>query len=263
MTADREEIHRREQAEKRRGEQQAALTENADLQVPARIFQRYQAPSPNTPFAIEFAYNQLGDVRGKKVLELGCGHGENTIQLVHRGAQVCASDISDSLIELAKRRMKLNGFAEGFQFFPGSPYELPFDDRSFDVIFGIAVLYRLDLDLISREVWRVLRPGGYAVFKEPVRNSKLMTRIRRLIPYRPLNYLSFENPLTDQKLAQFAGPFSQFWSHAYQLPFVNVARWFPFPFKVAKHFYGIDRALLQRAEWLNWFASVRVIKVVK
>lgn len=263
MAADRKEIKRREQAEIRRGEQQAARAQSADLQVAARIFQRYQAPSPNTPFAIEFAFNQLGDVKGKKVLELGCGNGENTVHLAHRGAKVCAVDISDSLIEIAKRRMKINGFAEGVQFFPGSPYELPFDDQSFDVIFGIAVLYRLDLELISRELWRVLRPGGYAVFKEPVRNSRLMWKVRRLIPYRPMKFLSFENPLTDLKLAHFAARFNQFYSHAYQLPFVNVARWFPVPDRVAPLFYQIDRALLQRAEWLQWFASVRVIKVVK
>jgi ubiquinone/menaquinone biosynthesis C-methylase UbiE len=263
MAADREEIRLRELAEKQRGDKRALRARNDDLRVPARIFRRYQAPSPDTPFAIEFAYNQLGDVRGKKVLELGCGDGENSIQIVNRGGRVSGVDVSDSLIELAKQRMLVNGFAEGYEFSAGSPHELPFPDQSFDVVFGIAILYRLDLELASREIWRVLRPGGYAVFKEPVRNSRLMTRVRGLIPYQPMKFLSFERPLTDQKLKRFAGRFSQFYTHAYQLPFVNVARWFPVPDGIAPFFYQADRAILRRAQWLNWYASVRVIKVVK
>lgn len=263
MPSDRAELRRREQAEIERGDNEASRIRNADLRVAGRIIERYLAPPADTPFGIEYAYNLLGDVRGKKVLDLGCGSGENTVLLVNRGAEVCGLDISNSLIELARRRAEVNGVSERVELFTGSAHELPFPDRSFDVVFGMAILNYLDLELASREVWRVLRSGGYGVFKQPVRNSRFLSKVRRLIPYRPPGVSPFERPLTDQELERFAERFSRYHCKAYQLPFVNVARWFPIEGGLAAFFYRLDGALLRRAEWLRWYAAVRVIKVVK
>lgn len=252
-----------EQAEIERSDYEAAHTDGMDLRVSDRTFERYLDPPADTPFAIEYAYNLLGDVRGKDVLDLGCGNGENTILLANRGAKVSGLDISDSLINLARRRMQVNGFVEGFEFFTGSAHELPFPDRSFDVVFGMAILHHLDLEQTSREVWRVLRPGGYAIFMEPVRNSKLLSLIRSLIPYRAPDVSPFERPLTDRELERFAARFGQYHSAAYQLPFANVAGSLPIVRDFATFFTRVDHALLKRAEWLRWYATVRVIKVVK
>jgi SAM-dependent methyltransferase len=258
-----ENIRELERAEREHSERRASHNQSPDLRVPWRIFRRYQSPPADTPFAIEYAYNLLGDVRGKKILELGCGDGENTVLLAHREARVYGVDVSDAMVKLARRRMQVNGFVNGVEFGVGSAHELPFRDRSFDVVFGIAVLTRLDLELASREVWRVLRPGGYAIFKEPVRNSQLIRVIRRLVRYRPPGLTPFGRPLTNQELERFAAGFSQCHSREYQLPFVNVARWFPALDGVAPFFYRLDHALLERVEWLRGYATVRVIKVVK
>ena len=260
---DREELRRRERAEIERSDREASRAQGKDLRIDAGTFRRYLAPPADTPFAIEYAYNLLGDVRGKKVLDLGCGDGENTILLVNRGAKVCGIDISDRLIGLARRRMRVNGFVKGFEFFTGSAHELPFPDRSFDAVFGMATLHHFDLEQTSREVWRVLRPGGYGIFKEPVRNSRFLRLIRRLIPYYPSGRSPFKRPLTDHELERFARRFSQCQSRAYQLPYVNVARWLRSLHGVTTLFYRFDHALLKYAEWLRWYASVRVIKVVK
>jgi ubiquinone/menaquinone biosynthesis C-methylase UbiE len=252
-----------ERAEIERSDCEAALKDDMDLRVSARTFERYLAPPADTPHAIEYAYNLLGDVKGKNVLDLGCGNGENTILLVNRGAKVSGLDISDSLINLARRRMQINEVVEGFEFFTGSAHELPFPDRSFDVVFGMAILHHLDLEQTSREVWRVLRPGGCAIFMEPVRNSKLLGLIRKLIPYRAPDVSPFERPLTDLELEQFAARFSRYQSAPYQLPYVNVAEALPVARDFVTFFLRLDHALLQRAEWLRWYATVRVIKVVK
>jgi len=264
MTPDAQEnIRELERAERAHGERRAWLNQSSDLRVPPSIFRRYQAPPADTSFAIEYSYNLLGDVRGKDVLELGCGDGENTVLLAHRGARVCGVDVSVGMVNLARRRAQVNGFVKGVEFSAGSAHELPFRDRSFDVVFGMAVLTRLDLELASREVWRVLRPGGYAIFKEPVRNSRLIRMTRRLVRYRPPSQTQFGRPFTDQELERFAASFSQCHGRKYQLPFVNVARWFSALDGVAPLFYHLDHALLEHAEWLRRFATVRVIKVVK
>ncbi len=221
------------------------------------------APPADTPYAIEYAYNLLGDVRGKRVLDLGCGSGENTLLLLNRGAEVHGVDISNRLLGIARRRMWANGIASGFRFGVGSAHKLPFPDESFEVIFGMATLHHFDLDLAASEIWRVLRPGGYGVFKEPVRNSKMLGRIRRLIPFRRYGLSPFERPLTDEELERFAGRFSRREIRAYQLPCLNVARWLPVLQNVTFQFYKFDHALLKRVEWLRRYATVRVIKVVK
>src|SRR5215467_328105 len=132
---DKENIRRLERAERAYGERSALLKQSSDLRVPPRIFRRYQAPPADTPFAIEYSYNLLGDVRGKDVLELGCGDGENTVLLAHRGARVCGVVVSDAMVNLARRRAQANGFVKGVEFGVGSAHELPFRDGSFDVVF--------------------------------------------------------------------------------------------------------------------------------
>src|SRR5262245_49013006 len=102
MTPDvKENIRELERAERAYDERRASLKQSSDLRVPLRIFRRYQAPPADTAFAIEYSYNLLGDVKGKDVLELGCGDGENTVLLAHRGARVCGVDVSDRTRRMA------------------------------------------------------------------------------------------------------------------------------------------------------------------
>src|SRR5262249_40427752 len=116
MMIDKEVLSRWEQAEIERGDYEASHSQGADLRISPGQLRRYMAPPADTPYAIEYAYNQLGDVRGRRVLDLGCGSGENTLLLVNRGAEVHGVDISKRLLSLARRRMWVNGIAGGFKF---------------------------------------------------------------------------------------------------------------------------------------------------
>lgn len=53
----------------------------------------------------ETMLNTLGDVRGKRILDAGCGAGQMTHELALRGAEVVAVDISPSLVEIARKRL--------------------------------------------------------------------------------------------------------------------------------------------------------------
>src|SRR6201984_3588667 len=65
--------------------------------------ERYLNPPADTPYGLEYAFHLLGDVRGKTVLNLGCGTGENVIPLIERGAHVIGMDISPDLIAIAEK----------------------------------------------------------------------------------------------------------------------------------------------------------------
>jgi SAM-dependent methyltransferase len=70
---------------------------------------RYMNPPSNTPFPLEYAFYLLGDIRGKTVLDLGCGSGDELIPLLHRGAKLIGIDISPDLVAIAERRLNEAG----------------------------------------------------------------------------------------------------------------------------------------------------------
>jgi SAM-dependent methyltransferase len=61
--------------------------------------------------------------------------------------------------------------------------ELPFPDECFDAVWGNAILHHLDLVRAGRELYRVLKPGGGAVFCEPWGGNPLLSFARRFLPY--------------------------------------------------------------------------------
>ena len=256
-------MHTWERAEIRRSAVEAGLTPDVSLKVSARTFARYLAPPADTPYPLEYCYHLLGDVRGLRVVDLGCGSGANTVLLAGRGADVWGVDISEDLIRLAERRLAVNGRAGGAQFVIGSAHDLPFSNGSVDVLFGIAVLHHLDLAQVSREVHRVLRPGGRAIFQEPVRNSRAIRVARALIPYRAPDVSPYERPLTDAELDGFAAPFSAVRQRAFGLPHVALGQVLPVVRTRPDRLYRSDAAILRALPGLRRYAGIRVIDVAK
>lgn len=252
-----------ERAEIERSVVEASQTPDRSLRLGPRTRRRYLAPPADTCFPLEYAYHLLGNVAGKPVLDLGCGSGENTTLLALRGGDVTAVDISAALIDLAKRRLRVNGVDARVRFIVGSAHELPVPDDSFDVVFGIAVLHHLDLNRVAGEVARVLRPGGRAIFQEPVRNSKLVRFARALIPYRASDVSPFERPLTDGELAELGSRFSRMQTRAFSLPHVNVGQALPITRRHVDRLHDLDRRMLLAAPRLAKFAGIRVIELVK
>ena len=252
-----------ERAEISRSTVEATLTADDALRVSRNTFARYEAPPAETVFPLEFAYHLLGDVAGLRIVDFGCGSGANTVLLANRGAHVWGVDISEDLIRLARRRLEVNGRAGTADFIVASAHDLPFPDGSIDIVFGIAILHHLDLQLVSQEVHRVLRPGGRAIFQEPVRNSKVIRFVRSLIPYKAPDVSPFERPLTDPELEQFGRPFASARTRAFLLPHVQVGQVTPFVRNYWRALYESDRWLLRRAPWLARYASERVISLSK
>lgn len=252
-----------EKAEVERSGVEASITSHQNLAISPRTRARYANPPADTPYPLEYAYHLLGDVTGKDVLDLGCGSGSNTALIALRGATVWALDLSPDLIDLARTRLTQNHIGADVRFVVGSAHAIDLPDRSMDVVFGIAVLHHLDLAQASAEVHRVLKPGGRAIFQEPVRNSRLMWAIRRLIPYRAPDVSPYERPLTDAELVGFGRPFRSMESRAFALPHVALAQVVPAMRGQVDRMYRVDRALLRAAPLLDHFAGIRVVEYRK
>lgn len=122
------------------------------------------------------------NLQATRVLDYGCGNGDFSRILASRGARVCGIDISPKLIELARARAAQAGMNGSLQFFVGDAHQTPFEDASFDYVFGNGALHHLDLDRAYAEIARVLKPGGKAVFQEPMYHHPLLWTLRRLTP---------------------------------------------------------------------------------
>ncbi len=107
-------------------------------------------------------------------LELGCGTGFFLLNLMQAGVATRGSvtDLSPGMVAAALRNAEHLGLgADTVDGRVADAERLPFDDATFDVVVGHAVLHHIpDLDAAFREVLRVLRPGGRFVFAgEPTR----------------------------------------------------------------------------------------------
>lgn len=96
------------------------------------------------------------------VLDLGCGAGNNTWFFMDSGFDVCGIDISPTAVQFARDRLRLLGF-EDPDLRVGSATQLPWEDARFDFVVDRSTLCQLvidDVDRTTREVDRVLKPGG-------------------------------------------------------------------------------------------------------
>jgi SAM-dependent methyltransferase len=113
----------------------------------------------------------LGDVRGRRVLEVGCGGGQCGRWLVTQGATVVGCDLSFAQLQYSHRLDNRTGVP--LPAVQADACALPFADSSFDLAcsaFG-AIPFVAHPEAVMAEVARVLRPGGRWVFSvtHPIR----------------------------------------------------------------------------------------------
>jgi SAM-dependent methyltransferase len=146
------------------------------------------------------ALQQLGDLRSARVLDYGCGHGMASVVLARRGADVTAFDLSRCYLLEARERARANAVTLSYVQADGE--RLPFQDRSFDRVWGNAVLHHLRLGTAGRELCRVLRVGGVAVFCEPWGGNPLLSFARKRLPYRGKHRTHDEEPLRRRQVRE-------------------------------------------------------------
>jgi SAM-dependent methyltransferase len=123
-------------------------------------------------------------------LEIGAGTGYFTLNMLQDGVvrEATATDISPGMLDALAANAARVGVA--VQTVACDAEELPFDDDSFDLVFGHAVLHHLpDLDRAFGEFRRVLRPGGRLFFAgEPSRYGDRIAQVpkRAAIRVAPL-----------------------------------------------------------------------------
>jgi ubiquinone/menaquinone biosynthesis C-methylase UbiE len=111
---------------------------------------------------------ELGRMRPQsKVLEVGCGTGEFSLQLAPQVGELWVIDLSPDLLPRAEKRLRAQCPKAKVVFELQDATALTLPDGSFDAVFGSSVLHHLEAARALREAWRVLAPGAWCVFSEP------------------------------------------------------------------------------------------------
>lgn len=100
--------------------------------------------------------------RGKKVLEIGCGIGTDTISFARAGAQVSTVDLSEKSMELARKRAATFGLEEQIRFYPGNAEQLStfVPVEPYDLIYSFGVIHHTPHpEAVLEQLRKYTRPG--------------------------------------------------------------------------------------------------------
>ena len=118
------------------------------------------------------------DYKGKKVLDVGCGVGNDLSRFAKRGADVTGIDLAEHSVELARKNFDLRGLNGRFLVMDGEDMQFP--AGSFDLAYCHTVLhFTPEPNRMIREIHRVLRPGGQAIIMT-VNKKSWLNRLHRM-----------------------------------------------------------------------------------
>lgn len=129
----------------------------------------------------DYSLSLLGDIRGKRILDCGCGRGHGSVMLAKRGALVTAFDISEKNIADAREIAAANEVEIDHHCLSFEALD-EFKETPFDCAFGACVLHHVDIERAAQELKACLKPGAKAVFVEnSARNPMLMFARKYLV----------------------------------------------------------------------------------
>jgi ubiquinone/menaquinone biosynthesis C-methylase UbiE len=146
-----------------------------------------------------------------KVLELGSGTGRHTLSLLNTGAQITATDLSPSSLNLLK--IKLKKF-RNLTTVVSDIESLPFENESFDIVTSAGSLSYGDAEIVDREIRRVLNSNGSFICVDSLNNNPIY-RLNRFIHYLKgdRTKMTLQNMPTLERLESLNEKFSKVETH--------------------------------------------------
>lgn len=208
----------------------------------------------------------MGDVKGKKIIEYGCGDGWTTAEMASLGGKVYAFDISSVAIKQAQEFLEKKRLAGNCTLSKMKAESLDYPDDLFDLAFGFAILHHLDLNKAIPEMLRVMRNGACAFFAEPLGTNPIINMYRRFTPqYRTKD----ESPLNLDNFACLSHQFKEFYHTEYYLTAILSLGlgYLRLPDSAVRYccrkLFNLDRKLLARYPRIGKYAWYTIIKLVK
>ena len=108
----------------------------------------------------EALLNAVKSIQVRRVLDIGCGAGQEMLPFVERGASAVGIDVMPEVGQVGRQMYREKGFGEKVSFIRASGNELPFEGESFDVLICRGALMFMNNAKALGEMSRVLCAGG-------------------------------------------------------------------------------------------------------
>lgn len=130
------------------------------------------------PWIMERIEREAAQLKGRHLLEVGCGMGFDSLEFLKRGVRVTATDLTPTAVRLASRHFEIAG-VQAEAVMVENALDLSFADATFDAVWANGVLHATgDTRRAIREVRRVLRPAGRAIISHFYRKPSWMLLLR-------------------------------------------------------------------------------------
>ncbi|HEX9775480.1 MAG TPA: methyltransferase domain-containing protein [Actinomycetota bacterium] len=228
---------------------------------------QFEAEPPPPTEHMAFLLRRLGSATGLRILDCGCGAGDLANRIAPEAGHVVGFDLSPSSVRLMRARAARAHIAppDGIV---SVMERLPLDDGCFDAVVGASILHHVDVEAALREVKRLMKPGGRAIFIENQVTNPLLRLAREKLTGRfgvaRLGTID-EHPLVARDYAAIRRLFSSVTLHYPDFRFFglisrNVLR-YRRALWLARFFAWLDRAIYRWAPPLRRFGYHVIVEV--
>jgi SAM-dependent methyltransferase len=141
-----------------------------------RVREAFEAPTAVENRAI---LALMGDLKGKRLLDVGAGLGESSVYFALQGADVTALDLSPGMVDRAIALAESNGVSIHGVVQSGERLEVPSD--YFDIVYVANTIHHVtDRELLFRQIHRALKPGGRFFSYDPLGYNPVIEIYRRM-----------------------------------------------------------------------------------
>jgi 2-polyprenyl-3-methyl-5-hydroxy-6-metoxy-1,4-benzoquinol methylase len=203
-----------------------------------------------TAVANQHILSEFGDVRGKRILDYGCGVSEGGVYLAKLGANVVGMDVSNRQLANAQQLATHHGVTIETRLVTGS--RIPADDNEFDLVYGNGVLHHVPLNSAVPELARILKADGKGCFIEPLPYNPLI-KVYRALATR--NRTEDEQPLTWKDVENLGKHFSEVTHREMWLTTQSVFLKFFLVDRVHPNTERYWKKIFTDAQRLRWFFS--------
>jgi 2-polyprenyl-3-methyl-5-hydroxy-6-metoxy-1,4-benzoquinol methylase len=145
--------------------------------------------------------------RGKKVMEIGCGIGTDTVNFARNGAEVTVAELSDESLRVAEHRAEVFEVSDRIQFYLGNAEELTgfVPVQQHDLVYSFGVIHHSPHpERILEQATSYLKPGG--TLKLMVYNRRSWKVLWMVLKYGRGDFRKTQQLIAEHSEAQFGSP---------------------------------------------------------